>query len=84
MQVNDVEFSLLDYLGRKVGVEFLSDLRQNTPELRKKLARALRDVPQEAASPREWLDTYLYLTGKDHGESSSKAVRNDLIQALSL
>ena len=77
------ELSLLDYVGHRVGVEFLSDLRRHTPSLRSRLTRVLREIPAEAATPWEWQDTYQYLTGQVPSHSGKEDIRGDLLRVLS-
>lgn len=52
---------LLDFLAYKAGCSYLSDLPRATGWQRARLARALNDIPADAASLHDWNDALVYL-----------------------
>ena len=57
------EGHLLDYLARRAGCTYLSDLRRPGPGQRARLRGALAELAPGCAPQREWDDAVAYLTG---------------------
>ena len=55
---------LLDELARRMGCEYLSDLRFLDALARQALGCALKALPSRYASLREWNDALAYLSGE--------------------
>ena len=73
---------LLDYLAYRAGCGYLSDLRYLGGGQRARLARALAEIPAEAADLRTWNDALEYLA-REPSEPTAEDARARLIAALS-
>ena len=72
---------LLDFLAYKAGCSYLSDLPRATGWQRGRLARALNDIPADAASLHDWNDALDYLTQAPPAPTEQEA-RARLMAAL--
>lgn len=77
-----MDIPLLDALSLKAGCEYLSDLHFLDAWKRARLARALKDIPADAAELKEWNDTLQYLE-RQPPEETAVAARERLLQSLS-
>lgn len=81
MPVNTLPEPLLDYLARRAGCLYLSDLRFMDGPERWSVAQILRGISPEAASLHEWNDALLYL-GQASPEQTGEDAKARLIAAL--
>lgn len=79
---NALTLPLLDFLAYKAGCAYLSDLPRATGWQRVRLARALEDIPPEAASLRAWNDALNYLAQASPASTPEEA-RERLMTAMS-
>ena len=82
MGENVLSLPLLDFLAYRAGYTVLSDLRHMDALERARMARALKDIPPEAAGLREWNDALDYLA-RLPPEETVQAARGLLIEWLS-
>ena len=63
MKYGEIErsVSLVDFLAKKVGCTYVSDLTHLTADQQKRLAGVLETLPPEAASEAEWADALAYI-----------------------
>lgn len=73
--------SLLDWMARQVGCEYLSDLRKLTDPQRRCLAAALEPVQAREQDLRQWNDALNYLF-HDGAQSSASAAREAILRQL--
>lgn len=78
---NVLTLPLLDYLAYRAGCTYLSDLRYTGNWQRAQLARALEEIPAEAASLRAWNDALDYLAQAPPASTAQEA-RERLIAGL--
>lgn len=81
MPDNPLSIPLLDYLAYKSGGVYLSDLKYLDGWQRVRLARALEEIPAEAADLRTWNAALDYLA-QAPPEQTAEAARNRLAAAL--
>lgn len=81
MHCDPLTLPLLDYLAYQAGCVYLSDLRYLGGWQRARLARALAEIPAEAADLRAWNDALEYLAGAQP-EPTAETARMRLITAL--
>ena len=69
---------LLDYLSAKAGCMYLSDLHRVNNFLA--VHHALRELPPDTFSVKEWNDAVRYITGEQHDFFSSDEAENYLAE----
>lgn len=82
MHCDPLTLPLLEFLQYQAGCVYLSDLRYLSGWQRAWLARALAEIPAEAADLRAWNDALEYLAGAQP-ESTAEDARARLIAAMS-
>ena len=82
MHCDPLTLPLLEFLQYQAGCVYLSDLRYLSGWQRARLARALAEIPAEAADLRAWNDALAYLAGAQP-ESTAEDARARLIAAMS-
>ena len=82
MHCDPLTLPLLEFLQYQAGCVYLSDLRYLSGWQRTRLARALAEIPAEAADLRAWNDALAYLAGAQP-ESTAEDARARLIAAMS-
>lgn len=82
MHCDPLTLPLLEFLQYRAGCVYLSDLRYLGGWQRVQLARALAEIPAEAADLRAWNDALAYLAGAQP-ESTAEDARARLIAAMS-
>lgn len=82
MGKNVLSLPLLDFLAYRAGHTVLSDLHHMDAMDRARMARALKDIPPEAAGLREWNDALEYLA-RLPPEETAQAARGRLKEWLS-
>ena len=82
MHCDPLTLPLLEFLQYQAGCVYLSDLRYLGGWQRVQLARALAEIPAEAADLRAWNDALEYLAGAQP-ESTAEDARARLIAAMS-
>ncbi len=66
------DFSLLDYLGWKLHLEYLSELKILSPTNRRRVADILSDLEgYDEFYPAEWIDACEYITGTKAGDADA-------------
>ena len=68
-----MQMHLLDYLARRTGCLYLSDLRHLDRRRRGLLLQVLEGLPAETAPLKEWNDALRYLAGASPEETAGKA-----------
>lgn len=85
MEVNNVEqqgaVALLEYLAKRAGLQYLSDLHYLSRQEQCHLSREISRIPAEAFLTAEWNDALDYLTGLPP-EPSAPDAREALLQHL--
>ena len=84
MKTNDtIHECLLDYLGEKLDLEFLSDLHRLSRPQTRRLVELIEEISPDETSLRDWNDTLHYLTGREQPLPSPGEARSELIRQLS-
>ena len=82
MHCEPLTLPLLEFLQYQAGCVYLSDLRYLGGGQRARLARALAEIPAEAADLRAWNDALEYLA-REPSEPTAEDARARLIAAMS-
>lgn len=83
MKYGEIErgVSLVDFLAKKLGCVYISDLKYLTADQQKRLASLLEQLPPKAASKAEWDDALRYIEQLPAQKSAEKD-RERLLSAL--
>lgn len=68
-----IRIGLLEYIGLKMSVPYLSELRYIDINRRREMYEVISTIPESSYETREWKDAAEYLAGKSNSQDATEA-----------